>query len=289
MGTLLFDEQPLVIQPSLAKLIGLNEAIFLQQVHYWLQKSTHNHDGRRWVYNTYQGWQEQFPFWSANTIRRIIEKLEQAGVLLCGNYNQSKIDKTKWYSIDYAKLEELTTVQSGQIDCKKSQSTAQNGQMDSPEWADGQPRMGRPIPEITTETTTEIKEEEEEARVDKPNPFVSYEENIGVISPVIAQDITHWLDGNFFDEPELIVIEAIKIAVRNGARKWNYANKTLIDWADRKLRTLRQVQAYTLEYEQQKGEGRNAKSRKLGGRTDPDVSRPSITGGKVGWIGKEDV
>ncbi|MDT3416145.1 DnaD/phage-associated family protein [Brevibacillus aydinogluensis] len=289
MGSLLLDDQPLVIQPSLATLIGLNEAIFLQQLHYWLQKSTHRYDGRAWVYNTYQGWQEQFPFWGVNTIRRIIEKLEQTGVILTGNYNQSKIDKTKWYSIDYDKLEELTTAQNGQIDCEKSQTTAQSGQMDSPKWADELPKMGRPIPEITTETTTEKEDEEEEARANKPNPFLTYEQNIGVITPVIAEDISQWLDGGFFDEPHEIVTEAIKTAVRNGARKWNYANKALIDWTNRGLRTLQQVMAYQVEFEQRAGGvAKHAKGSDIGGRTDQEVRATPITRGKTGWINRPD-
>jgi hypothetical protein len=63
---LLLDEHPLVIMPSLATKIGLNESIVLQQVHYWLQnkeKGNQNfHDGHYWVYNTYEQWQAQFPF-----------------------------------------------------------------------------------------------------------------------------------------------------------------------------------------------------------------------------------
>lgn len=251
MGSLLLDDQPLVIQPSLAKLIGLNEAIFLQQLHYWLQKSTHHYDGRAWVYNTYQSWQEQFPFWGVNTIRRIIEKLEQTGVILTGNYNQSKIDKTKWYTIDYDKLEDLTTAQSGQIDCKKSQTSAQNGQMDSLEWADELPKMGRPIPEITTETTTEIiNEEEEEYARDECNPFVFYEENIHpIIKPMVREDMIFLLDGNFFDEPKKILVEAMRIAVRK-EKGWDYAYKALTDWRERGLRTLEAVRAYVKGFEQ---------------------------------------
>ncbi len=36
MNNLLLDEHPLLVMPKLATLIGLNEAIVLQQVHYWL-------------------------------------------------------------------------------------------------------------------------------------------------------------------------------------------------------------------------------------------------------------
>ena len=56
MNKLLISEQPLQVLPGLAAKIGLNEAIFLQQLHYWLVKSKHEHDELRWVYNTYEEW-----------------------------------------------------------------------------------------------------------------------------------------------------------------------------------------------------------------------------------------
>ena len=40
MSNLLLNEVPLMCQPSLATKIGLNEAIFIQQLHYWLNRST---------------------------------------------------------------------------------------------------------------------------------------------------------------------------------------------------------------------------------------------------------
>ncbi len=47
-SSLLIEESPLQVLPSLAKAIGLNEAIFAQQLHYWLRgKSGKEHDGKR--------------------------------------------------------------------------------------------------------------------------------------------------------------------------------------------------------------------------------------------------
>jgi len=37
MSKLLIDEYPLQVLPSLAVIYGLNEAIILQQVHYWIK------------------------------------------------------------------------------------------------------------------------------------------------------------------------------------------------------------------------------------------------------------
>ena len=105
MRNLLIDDYPILVLPKLATEIGLNEAIVLQQMHYWLKKSNHNYDGRRWIYNSFPDWQKHFPFWSVMTIKRAVYSLEKQNLLYVGNYNKAKFDKTKWYSINYEKLE----------------------------------------------------------------------------------------------------------------------------------------------------------------------------------------
>lgn len=103
MSKLLFDESPLIVQPTLAKAIGLNEAIILQQIHYWMQtKSGKEIDGARWIFNSLSDWQTQFGWWSESTIFRTLQNLEDAGLIKTGNFNQRKGDRTKWYTLDYA-------------------------------------------------------------------------------------------------------------------------------------------------------------------------------------------
>lgn len=104
---LLINEPPILIQPSLAKLLGLNEAIVLQQLHYWVQKSMNVRDGRAWVYNTTKEWAEQFPFWSEDTIKRTMRNLRDKGIVVTANYNQLAMDRTLWYSIDYEALDAI--------------------------------------------------------------------------------------------------------------------------------------------------------------------------------------
>ena len=110
---LLLDEQPLLVLPQLAVRIGLNESLILQQIHYWNQinEKLHNNfeDGFYWTFDSYIQWKEQFPFWSVDTIKRTIIKLEKSGLVISANYNKIKVDKTKWYIIDYKVLETLET------------------------------------------------------------------------------------------------------------------------------------------------------------------------------------
>ncbi len=103
----LINESPLLVLPTLACMLGLNEAIITQQIHYWLGISKHEIDGKKWVFNTYQDWQKQFPWWSLDTVKRTFRNLEKLGVLETDNYNKMNIDRTKWYTINYQRLEEI--------------------------------------------------------------------------------------------------------------------------------------------------------------------------------------
>ena len=104
MSRLLINEPPLQVLPSLAKEIGLNEAIMLQQMHYWLLKSANELTGVKWFYKTLEERQTEYPFWSAMTIRRTLGSLEKQKIIKIGNFNKKKFDKTKWYTIDYQRV-----------------------------------------------------------------------------------------------------------------------------------------------------------------------------------------
>src|SRR5699024_3954931 len=95
---------PLLVMPKLATKICLNESIFIQQILYRNEinkKSNNNYkDVYYWTFNSVTQWQKQFPFWSRNTIQRTITNLENMKLIVTGNYNKLKIDRTKWYRID---------------------------------------------------------------------------------------------------------------------------------------------------------------------------------------------
>ena len=112
MREFLMDEHPMIVERSLARIIGVNEAIVIQQIHYWLVKNKENNinfkEGRYWTFNSMQKWHDEvFDFWSESTLRRIFTSLEKKGILIVGNFNKMGFDRTKWYSIDYDKLNEI--------------------------------------------------------------------------------------------------------------------------------------------------------------------------------------
>ncbi|CAM3198542.1 DUF6017 domain-containing protein [Streptobacillus felis] len=112
MSMYLFDEHPIIANKTLAREIGLNEALILQQINYWIEinKKTGNnfYEGRYWTYNSIRSWQENdFDYMSVETVKRTFAKLEKQGYLITGNFNKYPRDKTKWYTINNEKLLKL--------------------------------------------------------------------------------------------------------------------------------------------------------------------------------------
>jgi hypothetical protein len=94
--------------PLEAEAIGLNEAIVVARIRFWLGRSKHIFGGRPWVYNTYPEWQKQFPFWSVFTVKNIFRRLEELGVLEnTQRFNTNRWNKTKWYTLNEDVLAEL--------------------------------------------------------------------------------------------------------------------------------------------------------------------------------------
>jgi DNA polymerase III gamma/tau subunit len=100
----LINEYPLVFLPSLACEYGLNEAIVIQQIHYWSDKVKPSQDGFVWVYNTIPEWKKQFPFWSERTIFSILKKLKELEILFAEKKNENSWNHTLYYRINYEKL-----------------------------------------------------------------------------------------------------------------------------------------------------------------------------------------
>ncbi|MDX7478689.1 conserved phage C-terminal domain-containing protein [Enterobacter roggenkampii] len=166
--SLLMPSRPIVINPDLAYSIGLNEAIALQQVNYWLKETTSGleRDGVRWIYNTNEQWLEQFPFWSESTLKRTFTRLKNLGVLKVEQLNKSQRDMTNYYTINYESelLDEVKVTNS-----KSSKCTLPSGQNEPMEEVKVERSIGSKrtalirskctdvLTENTTENTTDIK------------------------------------------------------------------------------------------------------------------------------------
>jgi len=224
INKMLLDESPLVVLPSLAAAIGLESAVVLQQLHFLIRMKMERHkdqpkdiarnihDGRIWVWNTYDKWKETyFNFLSVRSLQRIFLALEKKGLIVSGNYNESNLNKTKWYSINYEHplinpLVELKSVRSKNsssdprkkvIDSAKlAPSTSQDGAKDSTNLAPYSTKNS--VTENFSNTTTtekapksSLNEEKKKAQNDcKPNGTFAIPETSEDVNQIV-KDVMH--------------------------------------------------------------------------------------------------
>lgn len=158
--SLLLSSQPIVVIPELAVRLGLAEAMLLQQIQYWLTKTTSGveHDGRRWVFNTASEWQQQLPFYSVRTIQSAIASLKRSGVLLVEQLNKSSHDRTNYYAINYeSELLCDTAKTAASTDTVSVNRVRKNCGIDNADFSESISPNLRDLTENTTEITTEIK------------------------------------------------------------------------------------------------------------------------------------
>jgi hypothetical protein len=113
-GKFLLEEPPLMVQPTLAQMLGYNEAAFMQLVHY-LSKNpyfdkylsvgveTKIHQSRIWVkippkilLHRRTG---RLKWMSESTLKRTIASCKGQRILLTDDLNEDKRDNTNWYAI----------------------------------------------------------------------------------------------------------------------------------------------------------------------------------------------
>lgn len=111
---LLIQEPPLQVLPTLAKLIGLNEAIVLQQLHYHSERSPIIRRGPapepvRWVSKTLDEWTQEFIWWSKRTIQRIFDRLLEQDLIWSHQFDANRGNMTNSYAVRYDHVDKLTT------------------------------------------------------------------------------------------------------------------------------------------------------------------------------------
>ena len=137
---------------EIAKQLGINSAILLENLYFWIKKNEankkHHYDGKYWTYNSVEAFTKLFPYFTYDSIRYSLEKLEKAGYIITGNYNQMPMDKTKWYALT-----------------EKAYSLIENSQMDLGFFPDG--KGNNPIAIPDNKTDKEKKESKKEPSYDE--------------------------------------------------------------------------------------------------------------------------
>lgn len=211
----LLDSRPLLVMPELAVALGLNEAIFVQQLHYWMKKSEHYIDGHRWVYNTLKEWQKQFPWWSTTTIGRVINGLERKGILLSANYNENSYNKTKWYTIDFEALDKYVSPEKEEtVDQKEVEKS-----------------------------TPAVKEKDEEQLKEQAAIEKTMKENGIFMSRLSKKQLELWFD--IFDGE--MIEKAVEMTLYHSANKWSYVDAVLKHWHKLGFKTVEDIEKHEAE------------------------------------------
>lgn len=88
---------------EIAKQYDIITAILLDNFYYWIEKNRLNErnlkDGRYWTYNTKKAIAEWFPYLNERQLDYALKKMVEQGLLIKGNYNENKYDRTLWYAI----------------------------------------------------------------------------------------------------------------------------------------------------------------------------------------------
>ena len=197
MSKLLFDESPLIVLPSLAKAIGLHEAILLQQLHYWLnnEKSGRVIDGVKWIYNTLGDWEAQLQCISPATISRAMHTLEEAGLIQIGNFNRVGFDRTQWYTINYDKMDLLHAL------IEQEQDLARQAKLQAAEQAQTNPEPPAAPPPILQNEKSDVAKCKMQTRK-MQNPFCRMKRQYQRIQQRIQQETTQRIWGRIFKKPK---------------------------------------------------------------------------------------
>ena len=86
-----------------AEQYGVDGAVMLHHIRYWVAKNEANennyHEDKYWTYNSTKAFAQLFPFWSARKVGRVLNKLEEEGAIISGNFNGKRYDRTKWFTL----------------------------------------------------------------------------------------------------------------------------------------------------------------------------------------------
>ena len=89
---------------TLARVLGIDEAIIIEQLYWWIHKNeceedeTMIKDGRVWCRSSAKGFNKYIDYMSAQKIRRVLRTLEELEVIKVGNFNKVPTNQTLWYT-----------------------------------------------------------------------------------------------------------------------------------------------------------------------------------------------
>lgn len=131
-----------IFDVDIAKKYGVNAAILLENIGYWIKQNEANEtnffDGTYWTFNSRRAYKELFPYMSERQINTAFQKLIDDGLIITGNYNKLAYDRTLWYALT-----------------QKGKCILHFDIMDNDDMSNGLGQNVKPIPNINTDKNTD--------------------------------------------------------------------------------------------------------------------------------------
>ena len=109
----------------------------------------------------------------------------------------------------------------------------------------------------------ELEEEEEEEEATE-NPFKIYEENFGILKPILRESFIAWCD----DLSDEVVIAGMKLAAQRGGQTFSYVEAILKEWAQAGVKTIEDARNHVRQRDKQKNNVRQFPVKKAAGDID---------------------
>lgn len=147
-----------------------NIAIFIQSIAYWTHNNLTNKrnliDGHCWSFNTLEALCETFTYWSKRQLETVIKNAIKSGLLIKGNHNQTKYDRTCWYALSHDAYRFFPELCQEHFIKRLYDSISPNCEMEYAEWRNRFTQNVTPIP--TTKTITKSNTITNSESVDSP-------------------------------------------------------------------------------------------------------------------------
>ena len=228
---LISTENFISVNKELIKLLGLEEAIILGELaseyEFWNRRGELD---QGFFYSTIENIEKNTTL-SVHKQRKALNNLKEKGLI---EIKVKGIPAKRYIKIIEKQVYELLSFQF----VKNSQTSLSNFEHTVSEKLSGNNNINNNKIIVVDKEREKSQEYLDEINTEPKKVLLFYEQNIGLLSPFILEDIEEYQK----QISEELIIEAIKRAVESGKRNWRYAKGILNNWLSQNIKTLPEVE-----------------------------------------------
>jgi len=234
---------------ELAEKYSMKKAVLLQYIAHWVLRNSAEgknfKNGRHWTYNSGKGFERIFSYIPSKSIIRILKEMEEKdGLVISGNFNKHKNDRTKWYTLsdEIGSLYGISITQNEKCISQNEPTISQN-----------EPPI--PIINLLSNTSNEVQKNNTSAN-EKSRLISHYNEIIclpNFMSGREVQFVESYVDELIEKQMEINLFDySIQLAIENNKRSMNYVRTILDNWIDSKIMTVVQAKEASRKFKKKK-------------------------------------